>query len=270
MGDSVRITITGDEGIDPFAAERNLENLDFEAQRQLIVNLITSMTENVKERDKIKRDKTSHPLSHIKLSTKLESQVLAAYNYLDVLKNIYSKLVSNKKKRGKYTEHELNSFGETIKNLDENLLNLENMIRYRASAMTRKTRMDLNINSVPFDKSALTTEEQNYVTESIRRWNERDEGFDKQLQEIGEAVDRIGEVAIHIGARAQDQAKAAMEAVGDVENTTKGVSEVTSKIKRLLKRQRMVECYCRFVLVLIVLILSGVVIYLVMKRLKHK
>ncbi|XP_953427.1 uncharacterized protein TA09945 [Theileria annulata] len=270
MGDSVRITIGGDEVVDHFASERNLEKLDFEAQRQLVVQLITSMAENVKERDKIKRDKSSHPLTNIKLSTKLESQLMAAYNFLDVLKNIYGKLLNSKKKRGKYTESEISSFGETIKNLDENLVNLENMIRYKPNSAIKKSRMDIDVNSIPFDKSALTTEEQNYVAESIRRWNVRDEGFDKQLQEIGEAVDRIGEVAIHIGTRAQDQAKAAIEAVVDVENTTKGVTDVTKRIKKLLKRQRMVEFYCRMILILIVLVLSGVLIYIVMKKLKNK
>ncbi|BAM41753.1 fibrillarin [Theileria orientalis strain Shintoku] len=263
---SIKISVDDSENRE--AAERNLENLDFDAQRNLVVNLITSMNEDVRERDKVKRDKSSHPLLHIKLSTRLESQLISAMNHMEVLKKINTKLQSNKKKKLKYTDGELMAFEDTINNLNENLLNLENAIRYRSSTV-KKSKVDLNLKSVSFDKEALTMEEQNYVAESIKRWNERDQDFDNQLKEIGEAVDRIGEVAINIGARAQEQAKNAINTVTQVENTTKGISDVTLKIKKLLGRQRMMECYVRFILIVLVLVLAGILMYMVIKKLRH-
>lgn len=264
----VRITIPIANQATITSSEQNLENADFYAQKVLLLNLITSITSDIRERDKLKRDKKSHPMAYIKLSSKLESQICLAYDQLDVLKNILSKIQASKRYRKKYSDNEIMDFNDTVKNLEDQISTCESSVRYKSAASSKRNKVDLDLGSPTVNREPLTAEEQSRAAESIRKWRERDEGFDRQLHEIGEAVDRIGEVASQIGEKAMEQAKSAIDTVSKVQDTTNDISAVSMRIKKVLKRQRLMECYFRLILVVTLLTLLAVFLFILMKTIK--
>ncbi|AFZ81639.1 hypothetical protein BEWA_010570 [Theileria equi strain WA] len=266
----VRITIPIENQATIASSEQNFESADFYAQKVLVLNLITSITSDIRERDKLKRDKKSHPMAHIKLSSKLESQICLAYDQLDILKNILTKIQGSKRYRKKYSDSEINGFNDTIKNLEDQVSTCESSVRYKSVASTKRNKVELDLVGPTVNRESLTAEEQSYAVESIKKWRERDEGFDRQLHEIGEAVDRIGEVASQIGEKAMEQAKSAIDTVSKVQDTTNDISAVSIRIRKVLKRQRLMECYFRLILVVTLLTLLAIFLFILMKMIKSK
>lgn len=243
---------------DTATAKLNLDNLDFSAQASLLLDHFAAITEYVRTRDKLKRDKGAHPLSQIKLTSKLTGRIQQARADLDVLANIYQKIVTTRRYRKRYTEEE-------IKNLEDTLHNLESQLSsYESSKLGTpkgaKTRSNVTFN-VP--ETQLSPEEEAIANENIKKWRQRDEHFDSQLEEIGEAVERIGNVAVTIGERATEQASKAIDTMTKVQNTTADLAVISQEIKRVLIRQRGIEFTMRIgIITLFLLVLSLFIFFL--------
>ncbi|KAK1933075.1 hypothetical protein X943_002073 [Babesia divergens] len=247
------------------ASKVNLDNLDFQAQVSLVLDQLSAISADIRARDQLKRDKASHPLAQIKLTTSIEARLQQTRSDIDVLCAIYERITSSKRYRKKYTDEEISKLEDTLRNV-ETQYNAYNASRFkRPFGTTKRLNVDLSsqANALP-----VTQEEQAIANESIQRWKQRDEHFDEQLQEIGEAVERIGTVAITIGEKASEQAKNAIETMHRVEGTTADISAVSTQIKRILKRQRRVECSIRIGLILTFLILLSVFIVCLAKFIK--
>ncbi|KAK2194933.1 hypothetical protein BdWA1_001613 [Babesia duncani] len=240
--------------------KQNLETADFEAQKVLVLNILTDITSGIRERSRLKHEKAAHPLAHVRLATKLDSLSRSARTELDTLEDILSKINGSKRLKKQYTEADIQNFKSTLGNLQEQFTTCEATIRQTLIDSPRKQRVNLDLTE-PQNLKAATKEEELMATDSIRKWRQRDEEFDQQLQEIGEAVDRIGMVAAQIGERANVQAELAIETIGQVEGTTLEISSVTHKIKKLIKRQRRIECTIRIALIGTMLLLLAIFIY---------
>ncbi|EDO08448.1 putative integral membrane protein [Babesia bovis T2Bo] len=253
-----------DEVADAALGKHNLNNLDFNAQVALILDQHAAIVADMKERDQIKNDKSTHPIAHIKLTSRIEVRIQQIRSDLDILSQIYEKIISSRKYRKKYTDEELLKFEDTLQNLEEQCNIYDSGKLRRPTTVRRRINLDF---SVP-EGYSMNEEDKTKATESLQRWKDRDEGFDQQLQEIGEAVERIGDVAVVIGERATEQAKKAVDTMNKVQNTTSEISVVSMQIKTLLKRRYNLELSFRIGLILIFLIVFCVFIFSLIKFLK--
>ncbi|GBE58645.1 hypothetical protein BOVATA_001380 [Babesia ovata] len=243
----------------------NLSNLDFNAQVQLILQHNAAITADIRERDQIKRDKSAHPLAQIKVTARIDARVEQVRIDLDILHNIYERITASRRHRKKYTDEELRQFEDTIQNLEEQCSTYDSNKYRRVTTVKRRINMDF---TAPTESEPMTEQEQLKARESIQRWRTRDEHFDQQLQEIGEAVERIGEVAVVIGERANEQVLNAIATMEHVEGATEDVTSVSQQIKTVLKKQRTVECSIRVTLIFTFLVVMCLFIYALIRYLK--
>eukprot|EP00922_Rhytidocystis_sp_ex-Travisia-forbesii_P061330 GHVS01090921.1.p1 GENE.GHVS01090921.1~~GHVS01090921.1.p1 ORF type:complete len:321 (-),score=88.57 GHVS01090921.1:497-1459(-) len=102
--------------------------------------------------------------------------------------------------------------------------------------------------------------------EVIERWRERDAEFDKHIAEIGDAVDRIGEVAVTIGDKAEVQGQMAEELQLQTDDAANELKIVNNALRTVIKKQKSATCCCRVVLAVILLGLVLLVVTLVKNR----
>lgn len=260
---TARITTSSDEDDEGAASRVNLENLDFNAQAAAVLDHFSAISADIKARDQLKRDKSPHPLAQIKLTTSIECHLQQAAADLEVLNVIYERITSSRRHRRKYSDEEINKFEETLTNLETQLSTYESTRYKRSLSAKKRANLDLSPNT-----EEVTPEDQALADESMQRWRKRDENFDEQLQEIGEAVERIGNVAITIGEKATVQAKSAITTMSKVQDTTSDISAISLQIKQVLRRQRRVELTLRIGLILTFLILLSIFIFLLFKVVK--
>ncbi|KAK1445095.1 hypothetical protein BgAZ_110010 [Babesia gibsoni] len=255
---------------DTATAKLNLDNLDFSAQASLLLDHFAAITEYVRTRDKLKRDKGAHPLSQIKLTSKLTGRIQQARADLDVLANIYQKIVTTRRYRKRYTEEEIKNLEDTLHNLESQLSSYESSKLGTPKGAKTRSNVTFNVPETQCTFSAsfiqlfpVSPEEEAIANENIKKWRQRDEHFDSQLEEIGEAVERIGNVAVTIGERATEQASKAIDTMTKVQNTTADLAVISQEIKRVLIRQRGIEFTMRIgIITLFLLVLSLFIFFL--------
>ncbi|CDR97335.1 hypothetical protein, conserved [Babesia bigemina] len=256
-----------DPQLDLAAGKANLSNLDFNAQVQLILQQNAAINADIRERDQIRHDKTAHPLAQIKLTARIDARVEQVRVDLDILHNIYERITSSRRHRKKYTDEELDNFEDTIQNLEEQCSTYDSSRYRRTTTVKRRINMDF---TPPSDSEPMTEEEQLKAMASIQRWRTRDEQFDQQLQEIGEAVERIGEVAVVIGERANEQVMKAVATMEHVEDATEDVTSVSQQIKSVLRKQKTVECSIRAALIASFVVVACLFVYSLIRFLKNR
>ncbi|GIX61314.1 uncharacterized protein BcabD6B2_07490 [Babesia caballi] len=190
---------------DASESKHNLNNLDFNAQVEHILSQHAAIAADIRERDNIRRDKTAHPLAQIKITARIDARIQQVREDMEVLNTIYDRIKSAKRHRKKHTEEELQKFEDTIRNLEEHCNTYDSNKYRRMKTVKRRVQLDL---SAPEGEEtrrwsasgghacAATEEDQLRASDSIKRWHTRDVHFDQQLQEIGEAVERIGELRV--------------------------------------------------------------------------
>ncbi|GFE53482.1 transmembrane protein [Babesia ovis] len=245
--------------------KQNLTNLDFNAQAALILNQHAAIVADMRERDQVKHDKTAHPIAHIKLTSRIEVRIQQVRSDLEILHVIYERITTSKKHRKKYTDEDIKNFEDTLHNLVEQCSMYDGGKYRRQTTAKRRLNVDFSAADGPEE---VTEEERMRASESIQRWRKRDQDFDHQLLEIGEAVERIGDVAVVIGEKANEQAKKAIQTMSKVQETTDEISTVSYQIKTLLKRRYNLELGFRIGLIITFLIMFCVFIFALIKFLK--
>ncbi|KYK67495.1 putative transmembrane protein [Toxoplasma gondii TgCatPRC2] len=102
--------------------------------------------------------------------------------------------------------------------------------------------------------------------ETIRRWKERDEEFDKQVAEIGEAIDRIAHVAVQIGDKAEVHHELIQQVQTHTEQAAAEIQVLNAKVKGLLSKQSNATFFTRLLLIVILLFLVCFVLSIVYAR----
>lgn len=82
----------------------------------------------------------------------------------------------------------------------------------------------------------------------IQKWKKQDQEFDTHLSEIGQAIDRISEVAVQIGEKAEVGSEMVKELQTQADEATVELKLVNSKLKAVMLKQNNTTCCCRVVL----------------------
>ncbi|CBZ50305.1 conserved hypothetical protein [Neospora caninum Liverpool] len=102
--------------------------------------------------------------------------------------------------------------------------------------------------------------------ETIRRWRERDEEFDKQVAEVGDAIDRIAHVAVQIGEKAEVQHELVQQVQTHTEQAAAEIQHLNAKVKGLLSTQSNATFFTRLFLIVILLFLACFVLSIIYAR----
>merc|ERR1711879_157267 len=97
------------------------------------------------------------------------------------------------------------------------------------------------------DCKRLLTEQESAGIDKIRQ---RDKELDKQIDEIGQIVNRAGEVAKEIGMSAERQKAKADDLGTDVEKAEKDIHELNKRVKEVMKYEKNTNFCCQMVLVI--------------------
>lgn len=96
------------------------------------------------------------------------------------------------------------------------------------------------------------TEEDQIV---LQRWKERDKQFDAQVAQIGDAIDRIADVAVTIGEQADVQNQIVEELTQQTNQAAAELQVLDSKLKKFMKEQTASNFCCKLILLLLVMLL---------------
>ncbi|VWU48558.1 conserved protein, unknown function [Hepatocystis sp. ex Piliocolobus tephrosceles] len=103
----------------------------------------------------------------------------------------------------------------------------------------------------------------------INKWKERDKKFNDDILQIGEVVDRIGENAILITRKAEEQNELILNVQETTEKTQDNVKEINLEIKKVMKKHSQVTWCCRISLAVILLMLVLTTISILLNRIKN-
>ncbi|CDJ63361.1 hypothetical protein, conserved [Eimeria necatrix] len=90
----------------------------------------------------------------------------------------------------------------------------------------------------------------------LQRWKERDKQFDAQVAQIGDAIDRIAEVAVTIGQQAEQHSQKAEELAQQTQQAAAELQQLDAKLKAFMKSQSSSNFCCKLILLLLVLLLG--------------
>lgn len=102
----------------------------------------------------------------------------------------------------------------------------------------------------------LTHEEQ----QALDRWRERDADIDRQVAQIGDAVDRLAEIAVQIGEKTEQQSQLVAKLHEQADDANAELLAVNDTIKEILKKQGGMNLMCKFMLALT---LVGLLAYII-------
>ncbi|PHJ22109.1 transmembrane protein [Cystoisospora suis] len=100
----------------------------------------------------------------------------------------------------------------------------------------------------------------------LRRWKERDEEFDKQVAEIGEAIDRIAHVAVQVGEKAEVHHEMIQNLQKHTDEAAAEIQNLNAKVKTFLGKQSNGTFFTRLILIVILLFLICFVISTIYSR----
>ncbi|CDJ41963.1 hypothetical protein, conserved [Eimeria tenella] len=90
----------------------------------------------------------------------------------------------------------------------------------------------------------------------LQRWKERDKQFDAQVAQIGDAIDRIAEVAVTIGQQAEQHSQKAEELAQQTQQAAAELQQLDAKLKAFMKSQSSSNFCCKLILLLLVMLLG--------------
>ncbi|PFH31208.1 hypothetical protein BESB_030820 [Besnoitia besnoiti] len=101
---------------------------------------------------------------------------------------------------------------------------------------------------------------------TMKRWKARDEEFDKQVEEIGDAIDRIAHVAVQIGENADLHHELIQNVHGQTDQAATEIQHLNAKVKGILGKQSNTTFFTRLLLIVILVFLICFVISTVYAR----
>lgn len=107
------------------------------------------------------------------------------------------------------------------------------------------------------DKTRMISEDEKGVMDKIKA---RDLEVDKQVGEIGNVVDRLGDMALHIGTVAERQRLKADALSGDVDKADEDMKALNKKVAELIQYEKNSNFCCQMILIIGLLCCVGFII----------
>ena len=92
--------------------------------------------------------------------------------------------------------------------------------------------------------------------EALSRWQAADQEMDRDLEQVGQVVERLGEVAGEISMQAQKQAKMMDMLKERTDRASTGLRQVSIRVRQIMDTERKSTFACRIILLLILLALG--------------
>jgi len=89
--------------------------------------------------------------------------------------------------------------------------------------------------------------------QAMDRWKRRDQAMDRQLDEIGEGVERLGDIAQNINATADRHTVMAQEIARSADKAHSNLQTLSLKMKKVMETQRNSTFFCRIILVVVLI-----------------
>lgn len=184
--------------------------------------------------------------------------------YLKKLEEILNKQM---KQKNTFSVEEMNDKEETFSILKKQIYDCKKLSNYDAIKPT--TIMDFNEfknkeQTVRPDANSATHDEEDMLI--INRWKERDKQFNDEILEIGEVIDKIGDNAVVIAKKANQQNELIVNIQEQTDKAHDNVVEVNVDIKKLMKKKSQVTWCCRISLIVAFILLITVTLVILLKK----
>ena len=104
--------------------------------------------------------------------------------------------------------------------------------------------------------------------EVLQNWKQYDLEIDRQINEIGNVVDRLSVTATNIGAKAQLQSELLAELHSRADKVSEGLIVVNNSVQKIMKNQGGMNIALKLTLILVLVILLSYIIPTVRSRLQ--
>lgn len=238
----------------------DLQKDEFLRLKQGMYSALYAVLEAIRERQALQR-KHGNCIEAIQKRAFIDDKLKQLDGDLRRMQEVY-RLQSQKKH--KFTDEELESRFQDVQVLKKKLEEAKATYRNQGTVTDdelktiTEMRRGLGLNpqtGVPLDLEAgdsgrEPTEEEKAA---MGKWQQRDQDFDRQLEVIGDGVDRLGQIAERIGQTAQKQNVMLSEVHKKMDKNNTSVQQLNQKIKKVMSSQKNSTFFCRLVLVIVLL-----------------
>eukprot|EP00923_Selenidium_pygospionis_P059987 GHVN01105606.1.p1 GENE.GHVN01105606.1~~GHVN01105606.1.p1 ORF type:complete len:365 (+),score=73.36 GHVN01105606.1:141-1235(+) len=245
---------------------------DFLQTKALLQTSIHEAKDLIRQRHEIQR-KSGNNVATIQKKAAIIDILKAANVDFIKLQDIYKKQAKQKKKFG---VEELNNRFQDVQVLKRQIAEVEDVARNVNQYSTTEIRTLADLRAETANRSggrfgptgAPSYEEASEEDRAtIGRWKERDKEFDAQLDTIGEGVERLGEIAIQIGQKAEEQQEYVTQLHTEADVATDELVKINAKIKKIMGDGNAgFNCCCKLILAIILIALIGFAITLTTKK----
>ncbi|KAH0473374.1 MAG: uncharacterized protein KVP18_003321 [Porospora cf. gigantea A] len=264
-------TLEGDllEGSGMTSEDKNKEDEFMKIKRQ-ILELVESTKDNVRSRHLLQQTQ-GNTVEVIQKGAQINSSLRSLDEFFQAMKEAFKRQTRLKKqfdeqqldvrfKDMQMLKHQI----EECRNLASNAAGFtENELMQMTDFRSQMEQFGIELPKGKGEYREPNAEEQG----AMQRWAERDEQFDHQIDEIGQVVDRLGDIAIRIGEKADQQNLIAMDLCRQADAANEELLNVNAKVHAVLKKGGpSMHFFLKLVLTLTFLGLLGWLFNLVSKR----
>eukprot|EP01068_Selenidium_serpulae_P006015 Selendium_serpulae@DN4265_c0_g1_i2.p1 len=246
---------------------------DFLRTKALMYTNMHECKETVKERHEMQK-KHGNNVETIKKKAQITDQLRSLEIDMKSLQDVYKKQTKTKKK---FSQEELDNRFQDIqvlrRQIDELTGLANNTNQYAGTEI--KTLSDIRTEAAERGEGRFGPEGAGTYEEAseedkatMARWKERDAEFDKQLDLIGQGVDRLGDIAVQIGEKADEQKELITELHTEADVASDDLIEMNDRIKKIMGDSMGFNCCCKVILAIILIVLIGIAMSLISSKIK--
>lgn len=253
---------------------------DFLRTKAQLYSTLQEVRTLIRERHDIQK-RMGNNVETIQKKSQISEKLRGLQLDIDKLQEVYKKQAKQKKKL-KLTDEEIESRFADVQVLKRQVDEIHGIAQNSNQYSTNEIRTLTEIRAENAERGQMRfgpngtaggggyEEPSDADRSQVNRWKERDKQFDEQLGQIGEGVDRLGEVAVQIGHKADEQAALTTQLHSDADVATDELVEMNNRIKKILGNGGMgFNCCCKLLLAVILVALIGWSMTLISNKIKN-
>lgn len=242
---------------------------DFVALKRQLYRQLMELKEQIRSRHAMQRAR-GNTVDVIRAGAAIEKGLRAMDQCFAQITDVFKRQL--KQKGRKYTEEVLDRRFQELQlikqQIEESRKLFKNPTGYTESEIKTLTDFQSQMRSHGVSQQEwrdLNAEEKGV----LERWKQKDAEIDAQLLELGDAIDRLGEVAVAVGEKADKQAELVAGLHQQADEANQELQEVNNRIRELLLTQNGMNLVCKLVLSFVLVGLIGFIISLIKNRIMH-
>lgn len=248
----------------------------FLRQKAVLYTNLSHTRDLVKERNDAQQ-KSGNSVEVIRKKNEIAQKFLEFDIEFKKLIDIYKK--QSKQKINKIEKEELDARFQDIEILSRQKIELETLFRnseYASGAgfmsltdYRAKADAEGGVARYDAENPPAKWEETEEDKALIERWKKRDAEFDKQLRNIGEGVDRLGEIANEIGVKADRQKELVTSLHCQADEASEELKDINNRIKKIVGDKQGCNFCCKIILAVVLVGLIAFVIAQTIDRIQN-